>query len=295
MNKSKVSFCILCYNQESYIKDSIESVVSQDYSNLEIIISDDCSTDKTFSIVNDFKRNYTGEHTIIINQNQKNLGLGAHFSKVMAMTTGEYIINLGGDDISMKDHISYSVSKIEEFSNFNMIDFNAKIIDQNGKFVKDVLLDFESKESSLDEYIKLKKIYSFAPGRIFRKSFIDSFNPISSNCPTEDSVLVLRSLLTGGLLRINRYVVYYRQHSSNISNSTGLSRLSNHAIISQYLKDVLNYYDKGLIDDTKLEMLLNRVFFQLKLRAVIYKKSNRLIKAIWIRYIKYKYVLKLSI
>src|ERR1700743_3003041 len=94
-----VSFCLFAYNQEAYIKEAVESALKQTYSPLEIIISDDCSPDATFQIIEDTVKTYNGPHKVILNRNIKNVGLGQHFSNVCGnMSTGNYIVVLGGDD-----------------------------------------------------------------------------------------------------------------------------------------------------------------------------------------------------
>ena len=67
--KPLISYCLITYNQEKYIKEAVLSALSQTYHPLEIIISDDCSTDNTFDIVRETINNYLGGHNIILNLN----------------------------------------------------------------------------------------------------------------------------------------------------------------------------------------------------------------------------------
>ena len=83
MNRYKlVSYCIISYNQEKYIKSCLESVLSQTYQNLEIIISDDNSSDNTWAIIEQTLKKYNGNHIVKSFKNEKNLGLALHYSKV---------------------------------------------------------------------------------------------------------------------------------------------------------------------------------------------------------------------
>jgi glycosyltransferase involved in cell wall biosynthesis len=59
-NKTLVSYCIFTYNQEQYIEECIRGALSQTYENLEIIISDDFSTDQTFKIIQRIQKEYGG-------------------------------------------------------------------------------------------------------------------------------------------------------------------------------------------------------------------------------------------
>ena len=76
-----VSFCLCVFNQEDFIQEAVEGALNQDYPNLEIIISDDCSTDRTWEIITEIIANHT-EKNIILNRNRKNLGLSTHINKI---------------------------------------------------------------------------------------------------------------------------------------------------------------------------------------------------------------------
>ena len=76
------SFCILIYNQEKLIEEAITAALAQNYSPLEIIISDDHSTDNSWAIAQKVVENYSGPHKIILNRNEKNIGLVQHCNKI---------------------------------------------------------------------------------------------------------------------------------------------------------------------------------------------------------------------
>jgi glycosyltransferase involved in cell wall biosynthesis len=166
MNKL-VSYCIFSYNQEQYIKEALEGAFKQTYSPLEIIISDDCSTDETYNIITEITKNYKGKHKILINKNEKNLGIGGNFAFVAySLAKGEYLITVGGDDISKEDHVEKAIQNILDHPGIFMMDFNADIINENGSLIRNIPLEFDCKKFCLEEYLNLKPIKSFAPGRI---------------------------------------------------------------------------------------------------------------------------------
>ena len=76
-----VTFLLIAYNQEKYIEDACLAALSQKYNFMEIIFSDDCSTDNTYKIMEGIVRRYTGPHKIILNRNDVNLGLIKHINK----------------------------------------------------------------------------------------------------------------------------------------------------------------------------------------------------------------------
>ena len=70
-----VSFVVLFYNQESFVKDTLDGVFSQSYENMEIIISDDASPDGTYAAVERYLAEHTCSKQVIVNRNEKNMGL----------------------------------------------------------------------------------------------------------------------------------------------------------------------------------------------------------------------------
>lgn len=296
-DKKLVSYCVFTYNQEKYIEASIRGALKQSYSPLEIIISDDCSSDSTYALIHKTIESYDGPHRIIVNRNETNLGIGGHVSNICySIANGDYLILIGGDDISVEKHVEQAVESIEKYPSVSMVDFNAEIINEKGNVIREIELDFDTKKFSLDDYIHMRKIQHFAPGRIFKRDLIDSFNPISRNCPTEDTVFVLRSLLIGGFMRMNLPLVKYRRHSSNTSSADGLSQLSNFAIVSQFISDVLYLFNSNILNEKLSTLLLKRLYLELKIRDLKFSKSrNRVIakgKQIYVEILRLKFLLE---
>lgn len=275
-----VSFCIFTYNQEKYIKECIESVLNNiKYENLEVIISDDHSNDRTYDIITETVQEHYTKHKLILNRNEINEGIGAHCAKIFSdLSSGDFIINLGGDDMVKEDYIQEILRYFNDDSNLMMVDLNGEIIDENGIKKNDILIDFDQKLMCLDDYIHVKPIYSFAPGRMFRRTLIDDFERISKDCPSEDKVLIVRSLLKGSLLRLNRNVIKYRLHTTNSSSLEGLKKISHEKIIDQFRRDILTAYIKGFINNEIKNKLLKRIKLDLELRnSIRYNRLKRLI------------------
>ena len=99
-----ITFALFAYNQEQFIEEAVQGALSQTYSPLETILSDDCSSDRTFEIMSRTADEYQGPHTIILNRNEPNLGLVPHVNKViMELSHGELIVMAAGDDISLSE------------------------------------------------------------------------------------------------------------------------------------------------------------------------------------------------
>lgn len=104
-----VSVALCTYNGEKFIEEQLDSLISQSYSNLEIIIVDDASTDNTFSILEGYKNN---DSRIKLYRNEQNIGLQANFEKALKLCLGTYICISDQDDIWNKNKITSLISKI---------------------------------------------------------------------------------------------------------------------------------------------------------------------------------------
>ncbi len=109
MNEPLISVALCTYNGEKYIREQLQSIIGQSYKNLEIIIVDDVSTDKTFDIVSACSKS---DSRIKCYKNEVNLGFNKNFEKAITLTSGNYIAISDQDDVwlpnklqSLLDHI----------------------------------------------------------------------------------------------------------------------------------------------------------------------------------------------
>lgn len=103
----KVSVMVITYNQEHLIAETLESVLSQDYENLEIVVADDCSKDKTAEIIKNYAQKYPGKVIPVLNE--KNLGITGNSNAAFFKCTGDLIAVLGGDDLFLPGKIAKQV------------------------------------------------------------------------------------------------------------------------------------------------------------------------------------------
>src|SRR5208337_387457 len=100
-DKPLLTFALVGYNQERFIREAVEGAFAQTYSPLEIILSDDCSSDRTFDIMREMAAAYRGPHRVVLNRNAVNTGFGGHINRVMELVHGELVLIAAGDDISL--------------------------------------------------------------------------------------------------------------------------------------------------------------------------------------------------
>jgi len=107
----KVSVIVPIYNQASFIRETVESVLAQDYPNLELVLSDDGSTDGTTEIL---RRYAEGDPSRIVHvASESNTGIAGAFNRALDAHTGELIAWLGGDDTMLPGKVARQVAALQ--------------------------------------------------------------------------------------------------------------------------------------------------------------------------------------
>ena len=128
-----VSFVVVAYNQEKFIREAVDGAFSQTYEPLEIILSDDCSNDRTFEIMNEMARAYDGPHNIQVVRNPRNLGTFDHAIALGKRAAGEIIVGAAGDDISEPERTTRAVDAFMSDPRVGAVFSPVAIIDEEGK------------------------------------------------------------------------------------------------------------------------------------------------------------------
>ncbi len=229
---------VLFYKQERFVEDTVAGALSQTYPNLEIIFSDDHSPDGTFDALKKAVEGYQGPHKIILNRNEKNLGLVPHVNRLLfGMAGGEYIFLGGGDDISLPERVSTQMDYFLSDPSVMAVTGSFISIDGDGKETGTGMIG-EDSLLHLDDRNYLRSA-SFMTGGValsFRRAVLDRFGRLSDDCQTEDSVLRFRALLLGPTLRSAKVLLKYRIHDNNLSGD--LCNFSTRKIAAQYRADL---------------------------------------------------------
>lgn len=244
MSRPLISYVITAYNIEDYIKQSIECAFSQTYTPLEIILSDDCSSDRTFEIMQEMVSKYDGPHKIKLNRNEENLGITRHMNKAyLELTRGEIIVAAHGDDISIPERTQISYDFLKSNPSVTAVSLSLKSIDNNGIII-----------GTDDACVDKIRYYNFlsggnipAPSRTFYKKVFSTFGPLDDTCPTEDELITTRALMLGDNAFLPEVGVLYRKHSGSSSNPENFSKFPLERIFDQQIKDISKGVELGLI------------------------------------------------
>ncbi|WP_199233914.1 glycosyltransferase, partial [Pedobacter sp. HMWF019] len=145
MSDKLISIALCTYNGEKFLKEQMDSLVHQDYPNLEIIVVDDCSSDRTIEILQSYSQRFS---FIKIYQNTQNLGYIKNFEKAIHLCTGELIALSDQDDIWMLNKISKMYSSIGD----NILLYHdSEFITEQGEtmqcFISDIRIFYQGNDS----------------------------------------------------------------------------------------------------------------------------------------------------
>jgi glycosyltransferase involved in cell wall biosynthesis len=268
MNKKKplVSYILLSYNQSKYIYEAVESALNQDYSNVELIISDDCSTDDTFSKIESLCM--SSKRKTSVNRNKVNQGLSKHFSQCLERSCGEIIVVAAGDDVSFLDRVSRVVDYFHNDSSISMISFNDLVFSSDSSVKRKMYNINEDISFDLDDYINFRNVFSSGASRAFRRQVFLEFGPLNADCPTEDTPYLLRGLMAGKVLFSKDPGIYYRVHGNNLSSSESLKKMNIKNIFKQHSQDLELAQEKRLLTSSKVKEIKSWLDHSFQIRSI---------------------------
>lgn len=217
-----ITFAMFAYNHERFVAEAVRGALSQTYSPLEILISDDCSTDRTFEIIQAEVAEYSGPHVVRLNRNNPNAGFGANINRVMELARGELIVAASADDVSMPDRVellyrAFAASNGKELSIFS----NAISIDENGNRDPGRYLASVRREWLTASYLARRLGGVVGATHVWHRRVFDLFGPIiEKKIVAEDRIIPFRSALLGEVGFIDKPLVLYRRHGNNLHNKS---------------------------------------------------------------------------
>lgn len=207
------SFVVLCYNQSQYIREAVEGAFAQTYSPLEIILSDDCSTDDSFDIIQQLSRTYRGPHKLLLTRNPENLGICSHINRVFGLTKGQVIIAAGGDDVSLPQRSTAIMAAFERNPTWHSIVSGVELFGEISGIQRPF---YRQRRLSLFE-LCLEPPPPRGCAAAYRRRVFADFPPLSGDCQAEDMPLSFRAGLSGIAGSIPDILVNYRVSGSSLS------------------------------------------------------------------------------
>ena len=218
-SKPFVSIVMATYNGEKYIKKQLDSILNQTYSNFELIICDDCSTDNTRHILEYYSKKDDRVRLIF---NNKNLGVTKNFEQGIKLTKGDYIAIADQDDIWREDKLEIL---LKEIKNNILIYHDNFLIDEKDNIIYNSYFKFLRRKNF--------NIKSVVIGNIIGDNFISGHSmlfiselkkylfpfPEKRYINYYDYWIVLVAIKLGMIKKLDKSLVYWRQHSNNDSGN----------------------------------------------------------------------------
>ena len=133
-----ISIAMTTYNGARYLREQLDSILCQSVTDFELVVCDDCSTDNTFSILQEYAEN---DPRINLHQNEKNLGFKRNFERVIKLAKGDFVALCDQDDVWTKNHLEVLLNGIGD----KMISAgNSDLIDANGNRIGLTLKQMEA-------------------------------------------------------------------------------------------------------------------------------------------------------
>lgn len=281
-NSQLVSVVIPVYNVEKYVEDSIRSIQNQTYTNLEIIVVDDGSSDRTFEIVSTLSKN---DSRIKLFKNDKNLKIVKTLNKAISHATGEFILRMDGDDISSLDRVEKKLDFLNKHPEYDLVGCSVKTINDEGNEIGRTAYYSDPKfiEANLKYFPPVLHIW------MARKSLYDELNNYRQIPGAEDCDFLLRMQSSGlKFTNIPNYYGYYVRigRDGNTVSTIGLrQRLLYLYVYSLYLERLRYGKDsfsersmREFVSTSKSREIAYKISTKFLQHAIIHKYNNNYIR-----------------
>jgi glycosyltransferase involved in cell wall biosynthesis len=278
-----VSICIPVYNGEPYISKALDSALNQTYSNLEILIFDNCSTDKTADIIKSFKDNRIRYHL-----NDKNYGGLYNYRKCLESANGEFIILLCADDILKPNAIEKQADALINNPDVSLCISATNVIDEFDEIIKRrqlyrKSLKISGKKMAKKSLLRGRNIYGESSSVLLRSAKsrqAGSFEDAGPLYYTLDLDYWLRLSYIGDVYYINEFLSDYRISSTNATSNLFFNNFK--FLVIDWNNLLKKHSELNVIKLNKLDKLISKtsLVIMLFLKAVflVYSKIRTKIK-----------------
>jgi glycosyltransferase involved in cell wall biosynthesis len=225
-NPPLISVIVISYNAENFIIETLESIKSQTYRNVELIISDDASKDRTIEVCENWlQENSSYFKDVFIDKGIENKGIPANINKGVKLSSGEFIKIIAADDILLNDCLERNMEIVQDrgvdLVYSNMIFFSDR--DQVLPGGKNYFLEYFSTLYSEDQ-LKLycrTSVFLNTPTWFTRRSIIESTNGFDESYRLlEDQVFLIKAIeLKAKIVYLDAVTVKYRIHQKSVANT----------------------------------------------------------------------------
>ena len=216
----KASFLLVTYKHEAFIAEAIRSAMAQDYPQLELVVCDDGSPDRTREILEKELENCPPHIEVVWASQKENRGFHENFNCGLKSCTGDVIVVMSGDDVSVPHRVSTICREFAADPDCMLVCSDWIRIDESGK---DLGIRGRKRKCQTFAYsITSDHIYAKAPicGAVaaYRASLCSLFPPMEKGAHAEDNCFWVRALLAGNIHYLSEPLVFWRTHGQNQRN-----------------------------------------------------------------------------
>ena len=269
-HQPKVSIIIPCYNSEKFLNKAIDSAINQSLNKIEIILIDDGSTDKTHSLLQQYKMK---DNRIILIEHPKNEGLALARNHGIEQATGEYIYFLDSDDYM---HPNTLEVLYEQAKNEDLDILQSKYVLKKGN--KKVILqeDFHPLPAPMDGITYFHQDFFVSPmacGKLFKTDFIKKNQIQFPDRYYEDMTFTFEAITLAKKIGHNLMPTYFYQlRDESISKNFGRKNLEDYQGV---LTDLQAYFMNPLLTDKLSTFPVQYYLFMSRFSEEVIKKCNR--------------------
>jgi glycosyltransferase involved in cell wall biosynthesis len=219
-DKYKISIALCTYNGAKYLPEQLESFLRQTRPPDELVIGDDCSTDETAKLIEDFAK--VASFSVELKVNQQNLGSTKNFERTIERCAGNLIFLADQDDVWLPQKIARIVEEFEKKPNVGLFFSNAELVNENLEPLKQNLWDFTFDAKAQKRWLSGKMLETLLWQNVvtgataaFRAEFRAAFTPLPTGVPNliHDAWIALVIADHAKIEFINECLIKYRQHS----------------------------------------------------------------------------------
>ena len=217
-----ISMVMTTYNHAGFVAEAVQSALDQRYPNLEVVISDDGSTDGTWDVICDVVGRYRGPHTVVTHRQPQNVGPAANTFQALMRARGRFHVRAHGDDVSLPDRVG-KVAVLWQRTGASLITHNALQARQVGDPVHLLRPQGRTEQLTLDHICgqgwtkqMLGATFSWDP------KLFSVFGPIDRTRLERggDHVWPLRAALLDGCWYLDEPLLMWRQHAGQMTRKT---------------------------------------------------------------------------
>ncbi|WP_201610403.1 glycosyltransferase family 2 protein [Psychrobacter submarinus] len=235
-NKPLVSVIIPCYNHESYVIETIQSIIDQDYENIELIIIDDGSNDDSVIRIKEMIPLCKKRFKRFEFRSRLNKGLCATLNEALDWCEGEYFSPIASDDIALPHKTSFLIDKIKN-SNYAAVFGTVQPFND----LKERYSKLEEGSTYVFEDIMLHLKIPSAPAVMLKKSAVTKVGGYAEDVKLEDRYMWLALTNNGEkLISFPETVVLYRQHNTNTTSNIREMQKHRIEVLNKFIESPLH-------------------------------------------------------